>query len=305
MSFHIPIVLLTFNRPQKTYKVFERIRQIRPSLLLVSCDGPRDNHPEDIAKCNAVKNIFEEIDWNCNLITNYSSTNEGSYKKNSSSLSWAFETVDKAIILEDDCVPDVSFFYFCQELLERYKDDPRIMLISGNNFQFNHNYGKDSYFFSRYTHIWGWAAWKRTWSAVDLEMRQWPKFRDQDGLYSVLKDKTSVRYFKKIFDDMYLDRRRHSWDYKLQLAVLMQGAFAITPNVNLVRNIGFDLDAVHYKNPNDIFSHIPERTVSFPLSHPDFIVPNHKNDKYLSSLRFSFYQRLNRKVKSILHTYKI
>ena len=295
----MPVVLLTFNRPQKTYRVFEKICQIKPSILFVSSDGPRSGSPKDLSKCNAVREIFEEITWDCELITNYSQSNLGSYQKNSSSLSWVFNTVDEAIILEDDCLPDISFFYFCQELLERYRNDSRIMLISGNNFQFNHNYGEDSYFFSRYIHTWGWAAWKRTWRAVDLEMKHWPAFRDQNGLDSLLLDRRSILYWKKLFDDMYSGRRNHSWDYKLQLAVFMQGAFAITPGVNLVRNIGFDMEAVHHKNANNIFSNIPERSIELPLCHPDFVVPNYKNERFLSSLRFSFYKRLNRKIKSL------
>lgn len=153
-----PVAFLIFNRPDTTRRVFAEIAKARPPKLLVVADGPRADHPDDVEKCAAVRAIIDGIDWDCKVLTNYSDINLGCKRRVSSGLDWVFDTVEEAIILEDDCLPHPAFFRFCEEMLNKYRDDKRIAMISGDNFQFGRKRTEYSYYFSRYPHIWGWAS---------------------------------------------------------------------------------------------------------------------------------------------------
>jgi hypothetical protein len=157
-----PVAFLIFNRPDTTAKVFEAIRQAKPPKLLVVADGPRPDRPDDIEKCKAARGVVEQVDWDCEVLRNYSDVNLGCKKRVSSGLDWVFNTVEEEIILEDDCLPHPTFFRFCEELLDYYRHDERIMVISGDNFQFGRNCTEYSYYFSRYNHCWGWSTWRRS-----------------------------------------------------------------------------------------------------------------------------------------------
>jgi hypothetical protein len=163
IQWHVntPIAFFIFNRPDTTARVFEAIRQAQPSKLLVVADGPRSTRPGEAEKCAATRAIIDQVDWECEVLTNYSDVNLGCRHRVSSGLDWVFEQVEEAIILEDDCLPHPTFFRFCEELLEWYRHDHRIVAISGDNFQNGHQSGEFSYYFSRYVHIWGWATWRR------------------------------------------------------------------------------------------------------------------------------------------------
>jgi hypothetical protein len=167
----IAVALIIFNRTDTTKKVFEVLRQVKPAKLLVIADAPRHNYPDDIEKCAATRQIIEQVDWNCQVIKNYSEKNLGNKLRISTGLNWVFEQVEQAIILEDDCLPHPSFLPFCEDLLDKYQDDQRIMTRSGNNFQFGRKRTEYSYYFSRYTLIWGWATWRRAWQHYDAEMK--------------------------------------------------------------------------------------------------------------------------------------
>ena len=170
-----PVAFLIFNRPDTTARVFEAIRQAKPPKLLVVADGPRPDRPDDVEKCKAARAIIDRVDWACEVLTNYSDLNLGCGKRPATGITWVFEQVEEAIIFEDDCLPHPSFFRFCEELLNYYRHDERIMVISGNNFQFGRNRTDDSYYFSRYNHIWGWASWRRAWEYFDYDLKLWPK----------------------------------------------------------------------------------------------------------------------------------
>lgn len=174
-SFNVPILFIIFNRPETTKAVFHEIRKNQPFQLFVAADGPRREIFEDIENCRKVREIIQLIDWECNVQTLFRDENLGCKIAVSSAIDWFFSQVDEGIILEDDCLPDQSFFPFCQELLEKYRYDAKIMMIGGSNFQFNKNKFEYSYYFSRYFHIWGWASWKRAWQFYDVEMKAWPE----------------------------------------------------------------------------------------------------------------------------------
>jgi hypothetical protein len=186
-SIKTPVAFIIFNRPQTTEAVFAEIARARPRQLLVIADGARTDHPDDSEKCSAARAVINRVNWDCDVSTNYAETNLGCKQRVSSGLDWVFGLVEKAIILEDDCLPEPTFFHFCQELLERYCDDWRVMHISGDNFQLGHRRSSDSYYFSRYSHVWGWATWQRAWKFYDVEMKLWPDFRDRNWLRIYLK----------------------------------------------------------------------------------------------------------------------
>ncbi len=166
-------VFLIFNRPAETFRVFDAIREARPEKLLIVADGPRPTRPGEAALCNETREVLDRVDWSCQVLSNFAETNMGCGRRVASGLDWAFEQVEEAIILEDDCLPDSSFFPYCGELLERYRADERIMMISGNNFQNGASRTADSYYFSQLPHCWGWATWRRAWRHYDFVMQDW------------------------------------------------------------------------------------------------------------------------------------
>ena len=265
-----PVAFIIFNRPDTTKKVFAEIAKARPPKLLVIADGPRADHPDDAEKCAAVRAIIDGVDWDCEVLTNYSDVNLGCKRRVSSGLDWLFDTVEKAIILEDDSLPHPTFFRFCEEMLERYRDDERIAMISGNNFQFGRKRTEYSYYFSRYAHIWGWASWRRAWENYDVNMKRWPEIRDGGWLQDILDDKKSVRYWEKIFEKVY-QGEIDTWDYQWMFSCWVQSALTILPNVNLVSNIGFGSEAVHTTEKNELAG-MEIEPMKFPISHPSYIL---------------------------------
>jgi hypothetical protein len=279
-----PVALIIFNRPDTTARVFEAIRLAKPPLLLVIADGARASKPEESKKCADTRAIIDRVDWDCEVRTNYSDVNLGCGKRVSSGLNWVFQEVEEAIILEDDCLPDPSFFQFCEELLEYYRDDRRIMAISGNNFQSGTKYGDDSYYFSRYNHVWGWASWRRAWQHYDFTMSQWPQIRDDGWLNSVFDNRASVRYWTVEFDKMY-NCGVDTWDYQWTFACWIQNGLTILPQVNLISNIGFNADATH--TLKDVpWANQAVHSAKFPLIHPPFVLRNSKGDLYTDRIMF-------------------
>ena len=212
--------------------------------MLVVADGPRADHPDDIEKCAAARAIIEQVDWDCEVLTNYSEKNLGCKRRVSSGLKWVFEYVEKAIILEDDCLLHPTFFRFAEELLEKYADDNRILSISGNNFQFGKHATDYSYYFSHYTHIWGWATWRRSMDLFDPDIALWPEIRDDGWLDNIFKTKAEVAYWRSIFERVY-SKKIDAWAYSWFLMSLVQHGLNILPTVNLVSNIGFAADSTH------------------------------------------------------------
>jgi hypothetical protein len=274
-----PIAFLIFNRPDTTARVFEAIRQAKPPKLLVVADGLRPDRADDIEKCKAARAIIDKVDWDCAVLTNYSDVNLGCKSRVSSGLNWVFDTVEEAIIIEDDCLPHPSFFRFCQELLDYYRDDKRIMAISGDNFQFGRKRTEYSYYFSRYNHIWGWASWRRAWQYYDLKMKLWQEISDGSWLESILGETQAVKYWTKIFQTAY-DNKVDSWDYGWIFACWIQNGLTILPNVNLVSNIGFGADATHTSRAIQSVVNNPVREMSFPLQHPPFITRHFEADRF-------------------------
>jgi hypothetical protein len=272
------VVFIIFNRPDTTAQVFEAIRRAAPPRLLVVADGPRARHADDVEKCATARTTIERVDWDCEVLTNFAETNMGCKQRVSSGLDWVFEMVEEAIILEDDCLPHPTFFRFCEELLQEYRDDERIMAVAGNNFQFGRRRTQHSYYFSRYPHCWGWATWRRAWQHYDPKMALWPRIRDEGWLGSVLHNKREIAYWTRIFDLTYAGDI-DSWAYAWTLACWVQHGLTILPSVNLVSNVGFGTQATH-TGGSGRFANMKTYPVDFPLDHPSFILRDAKADRF-------------------------
>lgn len=271
---------MIFNRPQVTRRVFSEIRRARPTKLLVVADGPRSDRPDDVALCAATREVISSVDWPCEVLTNYSDVNLGCKRRVSSGLNWVFEQVERAIILEDDCLPDPSFFPYCDELLERYADDQRVFHLSGVHFRFTGERNPYSYYFSRYSFIWGWATWRRAWQHYDVEMKLWPQVRDGRWLQGFLRDDVATAQFIEQFEAIYAGEL-DTWDYQWGLACWLQHGLSIRPHVNLVSNIGFGAQATHTTGEENPAANLPTMPISFPLRHPPFMMRDAYEDRFL------------------------
>ncbi len=274
----IPIVFLIFNRPDTTERVFETIRQAKPRKLLVVADGPRPDKQGEADKCADARAIIERVDWNCEVLTNYSDINLGCQKRVSSGLDWAFSLVEEAIILEDDCLPNSSFFRFCEEMLQKYKDDKRIMMISGTNILEEWKSDIQSYHFSYYGGIWGWASWRRAWQYYDINMELWSSSEIKTRIRDVLVDNEQYESSKKFFDASF-EGKIDAWGYRWRFARLIQSALAIVPSVNLISNIGFRQDSTHTTSQASCLAEITTYQLEFPLKFNQFTAVDRDYDR--------------------------
>lgn len=302
----VPVLLLIFNRPNLTQKVFQQIRQARPRQLFIAADGPRYNVPEDKELCAQARQIVDMVDWECQIHTLFRDTNLGCKRAVSSAIDWFFEHIEAGIILEDDCLPHPTFFRFCAELLNRYRDDERIMVISGTNFLLGRRFTPYSYYFSRYNGIWGWATWRRAWQHYDSEMKQWPTLRSTSWLLDIHGDRVIATYWRNIFDRTYAGKI-DSWGYQWLFSCWAQNGLAIHPEeVNLVSNIGFGKAATHTKGNESRVANLPVAAMQFPLRHPSFVVRCREADSLTFNIAFrsvsqsSRFKRVLRKLVSKL-----
>lgn len=296
-----PVAFIIFNRPDTTERVFSEIAKARPPTLLVLGDGPRANRRGEAEKVAATRAIIQRVDWDCEVLTNFSDVNLGCKKRVSSGIDWVFEQVEEAIILEDDCLPDPTFFRFCQEMLERYRGDQRIGMISGDNFQFGRRYGDDSYYFSKYVHIWGWASWRDRWTGrYDVTMAKWPRVRDEGRLADMVGDAREAANWGKIFEQVYCGGI-DTWDYQWVFANWMAGRLSILPSVNLISNVGFGENATHTTGVSDL-ANLPVAPMSFPLAHPIGVFRNIQADRLSQQkcFRASLWIRIRNKFVGLL-----
>lgn len=296
------VALFIFNRPESTALVFERIAAARPRRLLVVADGPREDRPGEAARCAAARAVIDRVNWDCDVQTAYAEENLGCRRRIASGLSWVFEQVESAIVLEDDCLPDPTFFPYCDQLLERYRDDERIALIGGINFQRPSRPGTDaSYYYSRYAHVWGWASWRRVWKDYDVDMSLWPAVRETDFLLDVVGSRRGADMWRRTFDAVHAGEI-DTWDYQLTFSCWIQHRLCIVPRVNLVSNIGFGIDATHTQGDGPL-ANIPARAMPFPMTHPTCMVRNRTADRYTQATYLDqprLWRRVARKAARLL-----
>ncbi|BAZ69112.1 hemolytic protein HlpA-like protein [Fischerella sp. NIES-4106] len=286
-SLQTPVAFIIFKRPHTTELVFEAIRQAKPAKLFVIADGPRHDRADEPEKCEATRAIINRVDWDCDVLTNYSDVNLGCAKRVSSGLDWVFNNVEEAIILEDDCVPHPTFFRFCEELLEKYRYDTRISSISGQNVQFGRKRTNYSYYFSIYNHCWGWASWRRAWQYYDLYMKLWPEIKAGGFLNNILMDSRYVEYWSKIFESVYNNPLSITWDYQWTFACWVQSSLGIISNGNLISNIGFGSDSTHFiGNQENPYNNMATEEMKFPLKHPPFTFKDVQADTFTQKTLF-------------------
>ncbi len=278
-----PVLLLIFNRPDNTKKVFDAIASMKPEKLYIAADGPRIERPDDVELCKQTRKIIDLIDWSCNLVTMFRDENLGARYACTTALDWFFDQEEEGIVLEDDCIAGSDFFRFCSELLEKYRDDPRVMHIAGTNLQFGRKRGSASYYFSMIPAVWGWASWRRVWKNYDPEMEKFEQFEKENQTINIFPDKKIADWVTNMARMIY-EKKIITWDYPLAFHIGINNGLCIVPNVNLVTNIGFGAQSTHTKDSSHAHADIPIQKIEGPLIHPKFYIPNREADLFQLSL---------------------
>lgn len=275
-----PVLFLIFNRVDTSRRVFDAIRQARPQQLYIAADGPRADTQGDVEKCAETRKVVEGVDWECDVRTLFRESNYGCGKGVKAAIDWFFQHVEQGIILEDDCLPDQSFFRFCQELLARYCDDTRLMHINGNNFASNKFIDTPfSYHFCSYPQAWGWATWRRAWRLFDSGLSNWPMIKMGDWFRAKYWSADEYNVQRAKFDRMHNLNPDDIWDYCWHFSVFSQSGLVIAPKLNLISNIGFSSAGTHTKSFHPEMSALPTAGLKFPLAHPPFVIADYEIDR--------------------------
>lgn len=291
-----PVAMIIFNRPDTTKEVFEAIRQAKPPKLYVIADEARPHKAGEREKVDATRAIIEQgVDWDCEVITNYAEQNMGCKKRVASGITWVFEHEEQAIILEDDCLPKPEFFRYCQEMLETYKDDENVMMVSGTNNVPGYQVPQ-GICFSRFSCIWGWATWRRAWSKYDITMREWPQWKEQNTFKPYFKGieyKVFCRDASKIHAGLV-----DTWDMQWQVCILKNG-FGVVPQGNLIHNIGCGHEeATHTTDNSKEIAEYGE--ISFPITKPANLEPDLGYDKAYTKDLYGMKRVMNAVIHKIL-----
>ena len=293
--FNTPVLFINFNRPNNTSRVFDQIKKRRPKYLFVFQDGARSGVENDLTRVNEVRAVLEQtLDWDCEFKTFFSDVNLGCGRGPAAAISWFFNYVEEGIILEDDCLPHLDFFDYCSELLCKYRDHESIGIIGGSNF--DEVRGRmDSYRFTAYAGIWGWATWKRVWDKYDFDFLIAVSDFEKK-VFPFIKSRDAMRYWSNILRRLIADTDITYWDYQLHLILLCSNSIHILPNQNLITNIGFGEDSTHTKDFCSKYSNRELQSI-FPLIHPSKILIETKNDNL--EFRVSLLKKITRSVKKL------
>ena len=286
-----PVAIFFYRRPDHLKKVMEKVREARPPSLYGISDGAKNGDEEIKKGVEESRKVFREmIDWPCRWELLERGSNLGSYLSVSKGLDWVFEREGETIVLEDDTIPDPSFFRFTAELLDKYRNNPKVGAISGNNYDDPQLWpGDQSYRFTRYHHSWGWGTWKRAWHWFDREEKLLGGLSRLRRENKVGLSRREWAYWERSFRHTY-DKKLDAWDYRWTLSLWAQGMYCIVPRVNLVRNIGFDELATHTVERDfaDLKMHTAH-TMTFPLRPPTALEPDARLDE---GVFHSHYRRL-------------
>ena len=273
-----PVAYFIFNRPNHTKESFSTLRRNKIKKLFIIADGPRQDNLSDLEKCKEVRAIVSKIDWPCETFLNYADSNLGLKKRVGTGLDWVFRQTERAIILEDDCIPNDDFFRFCELLLEEYSDNPKVWAITGNNFQDGIQRGNGTYYFSKYPHIWGWATWKRAWDHYDGEISFYDNWINSPDWAKKMPDRVEREYWEDILPKV-INGEINTWDYAWNACVWRDGGLTATPSKNLVSNIGFGTDGTNTLQSGGIYANMKTELLG-PIIHPGEVAANHAADRY-------------------------
>lgn len=301
-----PVLFIVFNRPEFTLKVFEGIRAARPERFYIAADGPRPDRVTDRELCEQTRAITQQADWDCKVFTLFREQNMGCKDAVSSAITWFFEHEEEGIILEDDCLPSVSFFRFCDEMLTRYRYDTRVRHITGSNLQDGQKRGDATYFFSNLTLVWGWASWRRVWKDYDKNLTPYEVDEVAIELRKIFDDPLIIESWLAIFKEVKAGKI-DTWDYQLTFLNFFNNSLSVIPNFNLITNIGFGENATHTTQLSSKFANVPMVEIE-EIKHPKFILPEKMADRYTLDYVFNieerkkeqnvFRRRVKRKLKS-------
>lgn len=275
----VPVLLLLWRRPDTTRRLLESLRSAAPSRLYVAADGPRAGvagEAEAVAQVRAL--VDEVVDWPCRIERRLAPRNQGCRDGVSAALDWFFAAEEAGIVLEDDCVPHPDFFGFCAAMLARHADDARVWVVTGDNFQRGQRRGDAAYYYSRYPHCWGWASWRRAWQHFDRTLAFWPAWRDSPAWPAFSPDPVERAYWTEIFDRVHDGRMTSSWAYPWTACVWHGGGLTVTPNANLVSNIGVGDAATHTVAGDDHFA--PPAVALGPITHPARVARDDEADRF-------------------------
>jgi hypothetical protein len=291
-----PVLLIGFNRPTTTNLVLNEIAKVQPKKLYVALDGPRDEHVEDEEKCKLVKEIVSNISWDCELKTLYREKNLGCKYAVSSAISWFFEHEEMGIIVEDDCLPSPDFFRFCDQLLDHYKNDTRVRFITGCNFQNNQRINDATYYFSKLSHVWGWASWKRVWDDYDVELEKYKDINPLSLFHDIFQNELLAGDWNNIFNDL-INHKINTWDYQLAICNMFNHGLSIIPNANLVSNIGIGVDSTHTFHSAG-FDHLQFGKLDKQIIHPTTFLISHEADNNTLFREFNIEERMKEKKRN-------
>ncbi|GAB3513155.1 hemolytic protein HlpA [Spirosoma knui] len=304
----ISVLFIIFNKPDETQRVFNAIRSQKPARMFIAADGPRPGKEGEAERCQLVRKwVLDHVDWPCELKTLFRDENRGCGRGPSEAISWFFEHVDEGIILEDDCLPNATFFRFCADLLETYRDNRQVSMISGNNFQLVQPMPIEAaYYFSVFPSSNGWATWKRSWEGFDYTLSNWPRIDKKKLNKYLFAEKPYSRWWLNHFDWLYRNKPDDMWDFQFHYLCMTRNQLAVIPKANLVSNIGYGPCATHSQNPDSYFANVPTHELASPFTHPDRIERHYEADLFIQRMLFgqadvdSQFKKFKRVVKKVI-----
>ena len=300
-TFNIPILFIVFNRLDTTKQVFAKIKEITPERLYIASDGPRSNRPGESETVNSIREfILNSIDWNCEIKTLFREKNLGCGKAVSTAISWFFENEDMGIILEDDCLPSISFFPYCRELLEKYRDNQRIFHITGHN-PLTLTKMPYSYYFSRIQHCWGWASWKRAFEHYSFEITDLDVTLNNKNFKRIFHSKEERLHWIDVFRKME-KHQIDTWDHQWTYAIIKNNGLCINPAKNLVSNLGFNNEATHTLDSSSIYNRQPSYEIN-NMVHPCKIKIDTSLIKKISKVAFNIDISISGKFKRMIPSF--
>tara|TARA_Y100000589_G_C27199303_1_gene648691 strand:- start:3054 stop:4010 length:957 start_codon:yes stop_codon:yes gene_type:complete len=295
----IPLLITAWNRPDKINKLITSLKYIKPKNIYISVDGANNKSDIEFEKVYLTRKIINEnINWKCNLEKKFNNKNLGCRLNMIRSINWIFEKNETAIILEDDCIPHPDFFKFCFLLLEKYKEDKDIWSINGTNMQDGKTRGNSSYYFSKYFHSWGWATWKDRWLKLDEGLETYESFKSLINKKYYFLNKSEQKYWVKTWDKLKYKNEPDSWAYRWLYTCIANNGLCITPNKNLINNIGFDNEATNTKiliNNSNIDKSKDLFLKKGVLVHPKNKIIHYEADEYTftKSFKISILKKLS------------
>lgn len=300
--FNTPILLIIFKRKDTALKVLDTIRNVKPRKLYIVADGWR-NEEEKIKCIDTREAVLKAVDWDCDVKTLFQDKNLGCCNGVATAITWFFDNEEQGIILEDDIIAENSFFYYCEKLLNYYKDNGKIMHISGDS-PLDRKVGNASYYFATVQHCWGWASWRRAWKYYDSTMNTISYKDTKNTLKKRYKDFNIKDYWQRWF---YRTADINTWDYQWTYCIIANGGICINPSLNLTSNIGFGADSTHTGDPEDENANRKTYPIDIEnIIHPKEIKCDSQADFEIAIKRFnikpfSLKHNITREIKRIIN----